>query len=158
MIYLVNASPNKDGNSVKLAHKFLQGRPYETLNLVDYQIEQYGQTAKQDQFLEVYETLSQADVLVFTSPIYWWSFSGLLKTFLDRVADVPYPPEALKGKKVFFLLQGSQPSKEIEMLDYVMNRFCRNYGLEYQGLAVSNHELKEIEGWELDKLQKKLSD
>ena len=117
MIYLVNASPNRNGNSFKL---------------------------------------SQADVLVFTSPIYWWSFSGLLKTLLDRVADVHKPQEALKGKKVFFLLQGSQPSKEIEMLDYVMSRFCQNCGLEYEGLAVTNHELKEIDGWELAVLQEKL--
>ena len=93
---------------------------------------------------------------MFTSPIYWWSFSGLLKTLLDRVADVHEPQEALKGKKVFLLLQGSQPSKEIEMLDYVMNRFCRNCGLKYEGLAVTNHKLKEIEGWELAALQEKL--
>lgn len=156
MIYLVNASPNKDGNSVKFAEKFLAGKEFETVHLVDYHIEQYGQKAEQDQFFQVYEKLSQADVLVFTSPIYWWSFSGLLKTFLDRVADVPYPTEALKDKQVFFLLQGSQPSKEVEMLDYVMNRFCSNYGLQYQGLAVSDYELNEIEGWELAPLQEKL--
>ena len=66
------------------------------------------------------------------------------------------PQEVLKGKRVFFLLQGSQPSKEIEMLDYVMSRFCQNCGLEYEGLAVTNHELKEIDGWELAALQEKL--
>ncbi|WP_164828384.1 NAD(P)H-dependent oxidoreductase, partial [Streptococcus sp. DD11] len=134
MIYLINASPNKNGNSVQLARLFLKGRKYETLDLVDFHIEQYGQKAEQDQFFQVYEKLTEADVWVFTSPIYWWSFSGLLKTFLDRVADIPYPPEALRGKQLFFLLQGSQPSKEIEMLDYAMHRFCRNYGLKYQGL------------------------
>lgn len=100
MIYLVNASPNKDGNSVKFAKKFLAGKEFETVHLVDYHIEQYGQKAEQDQFFQVYEKLSQADVLVFTSPIYWWSFSGLLKTFLDRVADVPYPTEAQSFSRV----------------------------------------------------------
>ncbi|MBF1702422.1 MAG: NAD(P)H-dependent oxidoreductase [Streptococcus sanguinis] len=156
MIYLVNASPNRNGNSFKLGHFFLRDRDYEALQLVDYHIEQYGQSAENDQFFQVYELLSQADVLVFTSPIYWWSFSGLLKTLLDRVADVHEPQEALKGKKVFFLLQGSQPSKEIEMLDYVMSRFCRNCGLKYEGLAVTNHKLKEIDGWELTSLKEKL--
>ena len=84
MIYLVNASPNRNGNSFKLGHFFLRDRDYEALQLVDYHIEQYGQSAENDQFFQVYEQLSQADVLVFTSPIYWWSFSGLLKTLLDR--------------------------------------------------------------------------
>ncbi|MBF1708121.1 MAG: NAD(P)H-dependent oxidoreductase [Streptococcus sanguinis] len=139
-----------------MGHFFLRDRDYEALQLVDYHIEQYGQSAENDQFFQVYEQLSQADVLVFTSPIYWWSFSGLLKTLLDRVADVHEPQEALKGKKVFLLLQGSQPSKEIEMLDYVMNRFCRNCGLKYEGLAVTTHELKEINGWELTSLKEKL--
>ena len=156
MIYLLNASPNKEGNSLQLAKKFLSGEDYETLHLVDYYIEQYGQKSDQDQFFQVYDLIKQTDVLVFTSPIYWWSFSGLLKTFLDRVADVPYPPTELRGKQVFFLLQGSQPSKEIEMLDYAMNRFCRNYGLKYQGLAVTNYELTDIEGWEVAALQQKL--
>ena len=81
---------------------FLRDRDYEALQLVDYHIEQYGQSAENDQFFQVYEQLSQADVLVFTSPIYWWSFSGLLKTLLDRLADVHEPQEALKGKKGVF--------------------------------------------------------
>ena len=37
-----------------------------------------------------------------------------------------------------------------------MSRFCQNCGLEYEGLAVTNHELKEIEGWKLAALQEKL--
>lgn len=42
MIYLVNASPNRNGNSFKLEHFFLRDRDYEALQLVDYHIEQYG--------------------------------------------------------------------------------------------------------------------
>lgn len=37
-----------------------------------------------------------------------------------------------------------------------MSRFCQNCGLKYEGLAVTNHKLKEIEGWELAALQEKL--
>lgn len=156
MIYLVNASPNREGNSVRLGRLFLQGRDFETLHLTDYHIEQYGQQAEEDQFQQVFDQLRQADAWVFASPIYWWSFSGLLKTFMDRLADLPYPPEGLKGKRVYLLLQGSQPGKELELLDYAMNRFCRNYGLSYQGLAVTNYELEEQEGWDLSSLQAKL--
>ena len=39
MIYLVNASPNRNGNSFKLGHFFLRDRDYEALQLVDYHIE-----------------------------------------------------------------------------------------------------------------------
>ena len=84
----------------------------------------------------------QAELFQLTRSKLFWIIEGLL---------------ALKDKQVFFLLQGSQPSKEVEMLDYVMNRFCSNYGLQYQGLAVSDYELNEIEGWELAPLQEKLA-
>ena len=37
-----------------------------------------------------------------------------------------------------------------------MSRFCQNCGLEYEGLAVTTHELKESDGWELAALKEKL--
>ncbi|KXT74108.1 Trp repressor binding protein [Streptococcus sp. DD10] len=153
---LINASPNKDGNSMKLASKFLEKQDYQVLHLVDYQIHQYSQIGEQDEFFKVYELFAQADQVVFTSPIYWWTFSGLLKTFMDRIADVPYPPKELRKKKIYLLVQGSQPSDELPGLDYSFKRFCRNYGMNYQGMVVTNYELEDIENWELFTLQEKL--
>ena len=40
-ILFINASPNKDGNTAKLAKELLAGRDYETLNLIDYKIYAY---------------------------------------------------------------------------------------------------------------------
>ena len=45
-ILFINASPNKEGNTARLAKELLYGKEYETLNLVDYKIyaskRQYG--------------------------------------------------------------------------------------------------------------------
>ena len=42
-ILFVNGSPNKKGNTAQLAAALLEGKEYETLNLVDYRINVYGQ-------------------------------------------------------------------------------------------------------------------
>lgn len=52
-ILFINGSPNKNGNTATLAELLLQGKKYETLSLVDYRINAYGQSLPGDQFDEV---------------------------------------------------------------------------------------------------------
>ena len=42
-ILFINGSPNKNGNTAKLAATILANMDYETLNLVDYKLYAYGQ-------------------------------------------------------------------------------------------------------------------
>ena len=52
-ILFINGSPNKKGNTARLAAALLGSRDYETLNLTDYRINVYGQRLAGDQFDEV---------------------------------------------------------------------------------------------------------
>ena len=52
-ILFVNGSPNRNGNTVEMAHRLLSGKGYETLHLVDYKIYPLGQSFADDQFDEV---------------------------------------------------------------------------------------------------------
>ena len=83
-ILFINASPNKEGNTARLASKLLSGKEYETLNLIDYKIYAYGQNYSDDQFDEVIEKIRKADTIVVGSPLYWHNICGLLRNFLDR--------------------------------------------------------------------------
>lgn len=47
-ILFINGSPNKTGNTAKLAAELLKGHEYQTLNLTDYTIGAYGQTLPGD--------------------------------------------------------------------------------------------------------------
>ena len=60
----INGSPNKDGNTVKLTKQFLINKNYETINLVDYKIYDYGQKFNDDQFEEVVKKMSEADEII----------------------------------------------------------------------------------------------
>ena len=54
-ILMINGSPNKQGNTMKLANQLLKNKEFETLHLVDYKIYSYGQHFADDQFEEVVE-------------------------------------------------------------------------------------------------------
>ena len=64
-ILFINASPNKNGNTAKLAKELLAGKEYETLNLIDYKIYAYGQEFADDQFDEVISKIKEAAEILF---------------------------------------------------------------------------------------------
>lgn len=55
-ILFINGSPNKDGNTAALAKKLLGGQTAETLNLIDYRVNVYGQELEGDEFETVRAT------------------------------------------------------------------------------------------------------
>lgn len=55
-ILFINGSPNKDGNTAALAKKLLGGQTAETLNLIDYRVNVYGQELEGDEFETVRTT------------------------------------------------------------------------------------------------------
>jgi multimeric flavodoxin WrbA len=138
-ILFINGSPNAYGNTAKLAKILLQGQTYETLNLVDYQINTYGQTLQGDQFDEVLQKIKDADVLVIGSPLYWQNICGSVRNLLDRCYG-PLEQGSLRGK-LFFLFQGASPEKwMMEAGNFTMSRFAGLYGLVYQGMATNQSE------------------
>ena len=138
-ILFFNGSPNPNGNTADLAKVLLKGKDYETLNLVDYQINVYGQNIPGDQFEEVLVKVSAADVLVIGSPLYWHNICGSVRTFLDRCYG-PVEPGSLGGK-LFFLYQGASPEKwMMEAGEFTIKRFGALYALSYQGMATNRKD------------------
>ena len=138
----LNASPNHDGKTARLAKALLGERPYEQLDLAQYKVFGYGQHFADDQFDEVLAKVKAADTIVVGSPVYWHNLAGQLRCFLDRCYG-PVEPGELSGKKLFFLFPGGAP--ETWMLDageYTMSRFAGLYGAEYEGMATNAREAK----------------
>jgi Multimeric flavodoxin WrbA len=143
-ILFINGSPNKDGNTVKLAGTLLEGKGYDTLHLVDYKIYSYGQEYEDDQFMEVIDRMKQADMIVLGSPLYWYSMSGAVRNLLDQSYGVVSDGE-FQGKKLFFVFQGASPTKEqMAAGDYTVGRYAGLYGFNYQGMATNKKEAQEL--------------
>ncbi|WP_026511582.1 flavodoxin family protein [Butyrivibrio sp. LC3010] len=143
-ILFINGSPNKNGNTAELARELLDGKEYETLNLIDYKIYAYGQEYSDDQFDDIVEAIKKVDTVVMGSPFYWHNICGLMRNFLDRCYG-PIGQGEFKGKKLYFIMQGAAPEKwQLEACDFTMSRFAGLYGFEYKGMITDSKEAKNI--------------
>lgn len=143
-ILFINGSPNKNGNTAELARELLDGKEYETLNLIDYKIYAYGQEYVDDQFDDIVEAIKKVDTVVMGSPLYWHNICGLMRNFLDRCYG-PIGQGEFKGKKLYFIMQGAAPEKwQLEACDFTMSRFAGLYGFEYKGMITDSKEAKNI--------------
>lgn len=143
-ILFINGSPNKNGNTAALAKEMLNGKEYETLNLVDYKIGSYGQKFEGDQLGEVIGAMKAAEVVVIGSPLYWHNICGSVRNVLDRFYNLVDDGE-LYGRKFYFLFQGASPEKwMMEAGEYTMKRFATLYGMQWGGMSTNRKEAKEL--------------
>lgn len=141
-ILFINASPNKNGNTARLAKELLAGKTYDTLNLIDYKIYAYGQEFEDDQFHDVIQKMKAADTVVMGSPLYWHNICGLLRNFLDRCYG-PVAQGEFAGKDLYFIMQGAAPEQwMLEACDFTMSRFAGLYGFSYKGMVTNAKEVK----------------
>lgn len=143
-ILFINGSPNKNGNTAKLAEKLLSGKTYQTLDLVDYKLYSYGQKFEDDQFGEIIAAMKAADAVIIGSPVYWHNMCGSVRNLIDRFYG-PVRQGALAGRKFVFLFQGAAPeSWMLEKAEYTMSRFARMYGMDYVGMATNDRETETL--------------
>lgn len=143
-ILFINGSPNKNGNTAALAEVLLKGKEYETLNLVDYRINCYGQNLPGDQLNEVIVKMKEAKTIVIGSPLYWHNICGSVRNVLDRFYGLVGEGE-LSGRTLCFLFQGAAPEKwMMEAGDYTMKRFAMLYGMKYAGMATNRKEAEKL--------------
>lgn len=135
-ILFINASEHEKGGTDRFGRQFLAGKDYTQADLVKYKIYQLGQHFADDQFAEVFNQMVQADTLVLGTPVYWHTISAYLKTLMERVSQLdPADVAQLRGKRVFLLVQGADPSDTIGPADKLVGRFCQVLGLDYAGAA-----------------------
>ena len=143
-ILFINGSPNKNGNTAKLAAELLKGHEYETLNLTDYTIGAYGQNLPGDGLDTVIGAMKQADIVVIGSPLYWHNICGSVRNVLDRFYGKVENGE-LSGRKLYFVFQGAAPEQwMLEAGEYTMKRFAALYGMTYGGMAASKADAAKL--------------
>lgn len=97
-IVVISSSLRINSNSEILAKEFVKGAEknnnVELINLKDYEInfckgclacQSTGKCIIDDGVKDIIEKVENADVVVFSTPIYYYSIAGQLKTLLDRL-------------------------------------------------------------------------
>ncbi len=125
-ILIISASPRRNGNSDLLCDAFMRGaeeagHSVEKIRLAEKNINYCtgcctciggrGTCAQQDDMAEISEQMLNADVLVLASPVYFRSFNGQMKTFIDRVCPIY---SKLNNKEVYYIISAAGGSFPVE--------------------------------------------
>jgi multimeric flavodoxin WrbA len=121
-IMAFNGSPRKNWNTATLLNKALEGAAShgadtELIHLYKLDFKgchscfkckiiggkSYGKCTIKDDSKPIFKRIENADALIFGSPIYYWSVTGEMKSFLDRLffqyMTYTTPPQSLFPKK-----------------------------------------------------------
>ncbi len=153
-VVIISSSPRKGGNSEALAHQFekgalSKGNNVDFISLRDYNLgycracyacEATGKCFQNDGMNEINEKLINADVIVFATPVYFYSMSGQLKVLIDRLV-----PSYTKIKADIYII-ASQWDSDKDIMENTINAIrgctrdcfenCEEKGVIY-GVALS---------------------
>ena len=97
------SSARANGNTFQLVDTFHQLIPGEVCYLDDLQIQQYDYQFRNqdDDFVTVIDKMLSVDVIIFASPVYWYSLTPAFRRFIDRFSDLLELPDLqIKGKRL----------------------------------------------------------
>jgi len=116
-ITIVMGSARGDGNTASAVLHLSQRLGCE-VNVVDLSISavgpfDYSRHDDRDDFRSVVGMMLASQHIVFATPVYWYSMSGAMKVFFDRLTDLLVDPDsrkigrALAGRNVWLLATGT---------------------------------------------------
>lgn len=111
---IILGSSRSEGNTAKLVKQYQQAA---TSNVSVYDLNSfnigefdYAYQNQSDDFHSLFKQLLSYQTLIFATPVYWYSPSARMKTFLDRISDLLSQDKEmgreLKGKSVALLATG----------------------------------------------------
>lgn len=112
---IILGSNRKNGNTQKFVTDTYGTITPTVIDLLNHTVSPYkydNYYPHNDQFKQIIQTALQHDIIVLATPVYWFSMSGLMKTFFDRLTDlvtVDKPAgRAFKGKIMKVLVTGTE--------------------------------------------------
>ena len=112
-ILVISASSRPAGHTNWLMERISQEMGGEFVDITSLNISYYNydHTNQNDDFIPLAEKMTQATHIILGSPVYWYSVSAQMKTFMDRWSDLLTIRKdlgrALKGKKLMLVSMGS---------------------------------------------------
>ncbi len=88
---IILGSSRDTGNTSNIVNELIKITNWDSINLNDYSISNYDYEHSNinDDFINLMSRLTiNYDILIFATPVYWYSMSGVMKVFLDRFTDL----------------------------------------------------------------------
>ena len=149
---IVVGSSRNDGDTANLTKELLEKSKWDILNLNDYQFSYFDYTHenRDDDYLDlIRKIVGTYETLIFITPVYWYSMSGIMKVFFDRFTDLLTIEKELgyklKGKKMAaFSCSTGENLGEHFWLPFI--KTAEYLGMEYLGnvhtISGKEHELE----------------
>lgn len=133
-IIVLAGSPRKEGNTDRLVAAFVKGaeknNEVEVFSVHDYKVNpcigcnscfsrEENNCFQNDDMQQIYKKLSEADILVIASPVYFYGISSQLKTVIDRL-HTPLR-NSFNIKKLALILVGA--AELPEMFDAILTQY-----------------------------------
>lgn len=127
-ILLINSSTRNISNSRLLAHKVLEGIHFEEINLKNHYIKEVQDfrssdywPSQNDSYYSLIKLLKNSQIIIFSTPIYWYGISGLLKNFIDRWSeslktDVSFRKIMSRKKFILIVVGGDNPIEKANII------------------------------------------
>lgn len=88
---IIQGSSKSNGNTNTIIQYLNKNNDFDIIDLKTKNIGnfEYDFNNANDDFIPLMETIIQKyDTIIFATPVYWYSMSGILKTFFDRMSDL----------------------------------------------------------------------
>lgn len=88
---IISGSSRKNGDTNSLVHKLVNRTNWNHIDLNDYNIGyyKYDNDYIDDDYIELMKKIiNDYDTFIFITPVYWYSMSGIMKVFFDRITDL----------------------------------------------------------------------
>ncbi len=141
---IIEGSARKNGDTHRVIEALNDTTTFDVVSLLDYSIGHYDYTNanSNDDFISLMESLlSKYSTFIFITPVYWYTMSGRMKVFFDRISDLlHYKKELgrqLRGKNMA-LISVSNADDRIE-------GFSKPF--EASAIYLGMHFLGDIHAW-----------
>jgi NAD(P)H-dependent FMN reductase len=143
---VILGSARAAGDTSRLVNVLFAEQEIQVLDLLDHPIYPYsyeGSYPATDCFDQVVAQLLKHPLLIFATPVYWYSMSGLMKNFFDRLTDLvtieKRKGRQLQRKKVLLLAVGSDEELP-EGFEVPFRRTAEYLDMEYLGHFYSSKQ------------------
>ncbi|WP_235827804.1 flavodoxin family protein [Flavobacterium amnicola] len=148
---IIVGSSRKNGNTTRIIEAVASQFEIDVVNLSDHNFSYYDyeSTNRNDDFLPLIKgIIEKYDTLIFATPIYWYSMSGIMKVFFDRFSDLIRIEKEwgrkLRGKKMAVISNSHDFESELDYNFYIPFVKSAEYlGMDYLGSKHFNADIPE---------------
>ncbi|WP_109301923.1 flavodoxin family protein [Aquimarina sp. AU474] len=136
---IILGSSRSNGDTSKVVSHLKNSTGFEVVDLhqKDIGFFDYDFKNEQDDFNFLFKGIVQNyETIIFATPVYWYTMSGVMKTFLDRISDFLYKEKdfgrMLRGKNMG-LISCSNDDDRPEEFNLPFSRSAAYLGMNYVG-------------------------